>query len=427
MSKHVSELKTYLTDFRQNDRMYYILGYLIWPFGITLEAFHLWYKPWAKNVFWLFCIFFGFTFIIADVAGADSGRIALQFVEMAHSRLNLKALWNQFYVVGSDNTDIISPMVMFLVSRVTDKPMALFVVFSVIAGYFYSRNVWYVLERTEGKRSVIILLYLITFILINPIWNINGFRFSLAVQIFLYGTLPYLLEGKKRTLIWSGVAVLAHFTFLFPLGVLGAYIVLRNRLNIYLLFFIISSFIREIELEWFESTLSFLPQFIFYEISNYMSEEYAELRNISDAELPWFITYSQIGMRWLSYLIVGAVLLRGREFLRENPEMKSLLSFTLLFYGFTNILSMIPSGDRFIIMANYFMIPFILISIVRHPRIGETILIKLASVPILLLFCLVQLRIGMSYFSIITLIGNPVTMIFYSDPVPLIDQIKDLL
>jgi len=426
MGRQETTDKTYLAGLINSERPFYILGYLLWPFGITLEAFRQWDKPWAKNVFWLFCIYFGFTFVIGEVGGADSARYAEDFVEMAHSEAGLRGLWSQFYVVGSDTTDIISPLVMFLVSRFTDNPIALFVIFGLISGYFYSRNVWYVLQRTEGKRSVVILLYLVTFILINPIWNINGFRFSLAAQIFLFGTLPFLVEGNKRSLIWSGVSVLAHFTFLFPVTVLGVFILFRNRLYIYLVFFVFTSFIREISMEWFQSALSFLPDFIFFEISNYMNEGYAEIRRISEEELPWFITYSEMGIRWVSFLAILSAFFYGRSMVKERPDLLRLLSFVLLFYGSANILSIIPSGDRFFIVAHTFVFPFFLMSLVANPRLREQFFIHLLAAPLLLLFCVVQLRIGMSFFSIITLIGNPFSAIFYSDPVPLIDQLMNL-
>lgn len=418
--------RAYMAKFSQNERLFYFIGYLIWPFGLSLEAFRQWEQPWSKNAFWLFCIFFGFTFVIAQEGGADSDRYAREFVDFAHSNIKFKDLWGLFYVVGSDYTDVVAPLIMFLLSRVTDNPIALFVIFAVVSGYFYSRNIWYVLERMNSKFSGIILLFFVTFLLINPIWNINGFRFSVAAQIFLYGTLPYLLEGKKKSLIWSGVSILAHFTFIFPVAVVGLFYLLKNRANVYLIFFIVTSFIREIDMEWFQSTLSFLPEVLFVEISNYLNEGYAEYRRATDEEMPWFITYASIGIRWAIYLIVFSTLAFGKQILRERPDLRTLLSFSLLFYGFTNVLSLIPSGDRFQIVANTFMIPYFLLFLVAFPKIGDTIIIKVFSVPLLLLFCMVQIRIGMDFFGLMTLIGNPVSAAFYSDPIPLITELKNL-
>ncbi|TFH23085.1 MAG: hypothetical protein E4H10_12700 [Bacteroidia bacterium] len=116
----------------------------------------------------------------------------------------------------------------------------------------------------------------------------------------------------------------------------------------------------------------------------------------------------------------------GREVLKERSDLRTLLSFSLLFYGFVNIVSLIPSGDRFVVVADTFLIPYFMIFLVALPRIGESVLIRVISFPLLMLFCVVQLRLGMDFFGIMTLIGNPVTAAFYSDPVPLITQLKAL-
>jgi len=224
----------------------------------------------------------------------------------------------------------------------------------------------------------------------------------------------------------SGVSILAHFTFILPVAILGMFVLFKNRTNIYLIFFIVTAFFREIDLAWVESTLSFLPQVIFTEIANYMNEGYAEYRMETEEALPWFLTYSAIGMRWAIYLIIFSTLYFGKDVLKERSDLRTLLSFSLLFYGFVNIVSLIPSGDRFAIVANTFLIPYFMIFLVALPRIGESVLIRVFSVPLLTLFCVVQLRIGMVFFSIMTVIGNPVTAAFYSDPVPLITQLKDL-
>lgn len=426
MIEQESWKKAYLAQFSQNYRLYYLIGYLIWPFGLSLEAFRQWDKPWAKNAFWLFCIYFGFTFVIAQEGGADSDRYAREFYDLAHSGTQFKDLWGMFYVVGSDYTDIVAPFIMFFLSRITDNPTFLFVIFGLVSGFFYSRNVWYVLEKINGKFSGVILLYFITFVLINPIWNINGFRFSLAAQVFLFGTLPYLLDGKKKYLIWSAVSILVHFTFLFPVAVLGIFYFFKNRTNIYLIFFLISAFIREIDLEWFQSVLSFLPDVLFTEVENYVSEGYVEYRRIIDQELPWFITYASIGIRWAVYLLVFSTFLFGREILKERSDLRTLWSFALLFYAFANIVGLIPSADRFLIVANTFMIPYFLLLLVAFPQIGETIIIKILTVPMLLLFCFVQLRIGLDYLSIMTLIGNPFTAALYSNPLSLVAEFKNL-
>lgn len=416
----------YQSRFRDERGWYSYLAFLIWPFLSIILAFKNWDKPWAKNVFWLFCVFFGLTFVIADIGGADSDRYARLFIELAHSNSGLKDLISTFYAAGSDYADIVLPLIMFILSRVTDNPGILFVVFGLISGYFYSRNIWYVFERVNDRFSELLILFMFTFIILNPIWNINAFRFHIAAQIFLFGTLPYLLEGKKKGLIWSALSVLAHFSFVFPVAILGLYIVFRNRINLYLIFFIITAFISEINLEWVQSSLSFLPDFLFMEVMRYTNAEYAEYIGLASQELPWFITYSSLGVKLVVYTLVALTFLSARALLEERADLKNLLSFALLFYAFANILSIIPSGGRFIVVANTFMFPFFIISLSTFPRLGESLIIKAVSYPFLLLFCTVSIRMGMDHFSIMTIIGNPITAAFYSDPLTLMAEIERL-
>lgn len=411
---------------KKSESLYPILGFLLWPFGIMIESIRHWDRTWSKNVFWLYCVFFGFTFVIAEYGGADSDRYARQFIEFAHSNISLKELWSMFYTEGSGHIDIMSPLIMFFISRLTDNPAVLFVVFGAIIGYFYSRNIWYVLKINQGRQTLVIVLFFLTFVLINPIWNINAFRFSAAAQVFLYGTLPYLMEGKRKYLIWSGLSILVHFTFILPVGVLGLFIVIRNRLNIYLIFFIITSFIKEVDLQWIQSTFSFLPEIFFSEILTYTNAEYSEYRRIQSDELPWFITFASTGIRWAVYLIVLSTFFFGREIIKKKHCLKTLLSYALLLYGVANLVSLIPSGGRFFVVANTFMIPFFIFLVAELPEIGETILIKVFTVPLLIFFCLVNIRIGMDHFNLMAIIGNPISAALYSNAVSVIEDLKSI-
>lgn len=410
---------------KRNEALYYI-NFLIWPFGIMLASLKRWDRPWSKNVFWLFCIFFGLTFIIAKEGGADSDRYTQLFIQYANSDLSLKELWSSFYSESSYSIDIVSPIITFLVSRITDNPTILFTVFGLIFGYFYSRNIWYVLNKINGKLTGIIILFILAFALFNPIWNINGFRMNAAAQIFLFGTLPYLLEGKSKRLIWSGVAILVHFSFLFPVAILILFGFLRNRLDIYLVFFIATSFIKEIDLQYVQSVLSYLPDFFQSRISGYTNTEYAESINIANQSLNWYLPFAGKGISWIIYIMTLFTYFFCRNFLRNRQELMTLFCFSILLYGFSNISSLVPSGSRFISVANTFMFAFIIIFISEFPKIKGLFFVKAISVPLLLLYCIVKIRVGMDFYGLMTLFGNPIFAAFDSDPVPLIMGIKRL-
>ena len=70
---------------------------------------------------------------------------------------------------------------------------------------------------------------------------------------------------------------------------------------------------------------------------------------------------------------------------------------------------------------------FIIIFISNFRQIRELNLIQFLSSPFLLLFIVFTIREGMDFFGLTTIIGNPVIIALYPDPVPFIEGIKDLL
>jgi len=410
---------------KTNEALYY-LNFLIWPFGLTLASLKRWNRPWSKNIFWLFCIFFGFTFIIAKEGGADSDRYAQLFKQYALTNPSLKALLSSFYAESSNFVDIAQPLITYIVSRFTHNPSVLFAVFGMIFGYFYSRNIWYVIEKFKGNFTPIIILYFLTFILINPIWNINAFRMWTAAQIFLFGALPYLFEKKSKMLIWSAVAVIFHFSFLFPLAILTSFVFIKNRLNIFFFFFVIASFIHELNLQSLQSALSFFPAVFQSRIGSYTDADYAEFIRLQNQSINWYVIFSSKALTYVTYLMVIFIYSFYRSILYERKELMTLSCFSLYLYGWANIASLVPSGDRFVVVANSFVFIFLILFISGSPKDNVFYLPKILSIPLLVIFCIVTLRIGMDYFGLMTIFGNPILALIDSNYVPIIEGIKGL-
>lgn len=427
MQEHATVVRTPGFFDRRNEAINYLF-FIVWPFGVMLDALKHWDRPWSKNIFWLFCIFFGYTFIIAKEGGADSDRYAQLFVQYANSNLGLTELWKSFYSANSNFVDIASPLITFLVSRVTDNQRILFMVFGLVFGYFHSRNVWYVLGKINAKITAYILLLILTFVLFNPIWSINGFRMWTAGQIFLFGTLPYLLEGNKKRLIWSGLAILFHFSFLFPLSILFLFILFKNRINIYVVFFLFTSFIKEIDLQWVQSVLlSILPGYFQQRVMIYTNLDYAETIRIANQSLSQYLVFATESLQLATYVMTLFVYVIYRKFLINKPELMTLFCYSLLLYGFANIFSLVPSGVRFLNVAGTFMFVFFIILISNTPKIRGLDFVKLLSLPLLSFHCLVMIRLGMDYYGLVTVIGNPIFAAFNTDTAPLITGIKGLL
>lgn len=407
-------------------RYYYYLSFIIWPFGTTLAAFNNYDKSFSKDILWLFCIFFGLTFVVAEEGGADSARYATSLIQYAHSEMNLRELWQSFYSDSSGYVDILQPMVTYLVSRFTDNPTILFTIFGLIFGYFYSRNIWYILDRIEGKIAPPIFVFILTLAVLNPIWNINGFRMWAAAQIFLYGALRYLLDGKGKGLIWTFASVFVHFSFMFPLAALVLFYFLKNRINFYLGFFILTSFIKELDLGFIRDSLSFLPGFLQPRVSGYTNLDYAEFRMDRFQLNNWYIQYSVLGIKWAVYAMALSIYFFHNKYIKQRQDLLTLFCFSLVIYSFANLFSLVPSGGRMIVVANTFMFSFFVMFFSRYNKNRFLTILRFLTIPLLLLFCIVSLRTGMDFYGLVTIIGNPIFAVFSTDIIPLIESIKQI-
>jgi hypothetical protein len=63
--------------------------------------------------------------------------------------------------------------------------------------YFYSRNIWLLINSSVGIIKQFSIVLIITLALIMPFWTIVGFRFNTAFHIFLFGLLNYYIHNKK--------------------------------------------------------------------------------------------------------------------------------------------------------------------------------------------------------------------------------------
>jgi len=195
----------------------YLVFSFLWPFGGLWYALGHVKNKYSKHLFWFFCIYFGFVFIIPKVTAnsADSSRIAAAFVELHKQPVSWHSLLEAFYNPAIMLTDIYQTLVSWIVSLFTGNPNILYAVFAAVFGFFYAHNLWIVLDRIKLRHNLIVIVFFTVFAFINPIWNINGVRMWTAGQIFIYGILLIFIEKKKKGLIWILITPLVHFSFLF--------------------------------------------------------------------------------------------------------------------------------------------------------------------------------------------------------------------
>jgi hypothetical protein len=398
--------------------------FFIWPFASLIASIKRFRQPYAKPIFILFCTYFGYTFIIpADTFGsADSARYAAQFVKMHNSAMSLDLLLALLYSEGTTYVDVYQPLVTWFLSRFTDNPHFLFAFFALVFGYYYANNLWIVLNRIKPRIFFPIFVFILTLALINPIWSINGVRMWTAAQIFVYGILLYFLNGDKKGLIWAASSILVHFSFLFPVSLLLGFIFLPKKLLLFYIFFLGSSLISEIDLLGLRDSLSFLPGPLRNRAQIYTQESV----NIEQIEKGWHVLFAYSSLKWVQYILLTAIFLGSRRILKQNKSLYVLFCYTLFFFGWANISSLVPSGARFVIVANVLTFTFLILFFTECKTTKLLNWLKLLTIPLLLFFCIFSIRTGFDFIGILTLIGNPISALIIEETTPIIEFVKSL-
>lgn len=424
-------------DTSQGSAVGALLITFFFPFLGLLLSLYYWRKPWAKNAFWLTCMFMGTIQIYCPEgtllgAGADAGRYVLELIDMHNNVHSFRDVSQYFY--DGKTIDVFCDTLQFLVSRFTDNGHVFFFFVALIFGFFYSRNIWYVLERLPEKLPRGFWVLILFFLLVCPIWLVNGVRMWTAAHIFAYGAMPYLLEGKKKSLIWCFLSILVHHSFIFPIITIVLFFLLSKRLQrkesvltVLFVFYLLTLGIKTLDLESLNASLQvFLPGFYEDRIDGYVNEAQLENRIEAAARQSWHVGFFSDIEYWVTQLLVVLSFFNIRRNRKDCEWLVPLFAFALLIYGGANILSSVPSGARYITIAWLFMVPVFIFTVSYVPlgKMFKTLLpLCLFLIAIAMIF---EIRKGFDYYGIMLLVGNFISMFFVESNIPLIDFVKQL-
>lgn len=380
---------------------------------------------------WLFVIFYGFTFAIGtESQGNDIVAYVSQVKDFYYLQLSFSDVINLYK--NSGEIDILRIFLAWLIATFTSNGYFLIIIYGILFGYFYSRNIWYVLERLQGKTQVFSTILIFCFFLAIPIWNLNGFRFWTAAHVFIYGLLPYIFEGKRRPLLWCFFTpIIFHFSFLAALIPLITYLIIGDRIKMYFILFIASFFFSEFNITSFNNFVeSNVPQVIVERTKGYRHEDNVEKLRAGEtnSNMVWYARYYTKALRWTIVFLLTIIYLKLKQILIQNQQYLRLLSFIFLFFSFANILSTIPSGGRFIVIGNMIALAFMTMLFHNNRKKSQVLIFSHAfSTPLLLFFIVISLRVGLYSFSAMTVLGNPLGALFsFGENISLNDIIKGL-
>lgn len=424
-----------------NNRQTAIFLMLILPFaGLVFSLAH-WRESWAKNAFWLACVYLGAVFIFLPAGttlggGADGGEYVLRLIDM-HNDDSI-SFWGIISKFQQDQRymDLYQPLMTLLVSRFTDNGHVLFTLYAFVFGFFYSRNVWYILDKIPYRKLGSVTVFVILFFLLCPIYAINGVRMWTALHVFVYGMMPYLFEKDRSRLWWVVVATLVHFSFLYvsALALLFAFLPFGLKTRNYsfaffsLLFFVLTLFFNTLNLDMVNGMLAeYSPESYEQRIGTYVNADYAS--NIADLNRKnnWYVAASGNIEGWCYNLLLIAVLPCLRRNFKHDKSLTHLYVFTLILGGFANIMALIPSGGRFQLLSQMFKVPLFILMAMGIPR-GDSFRKYMNTASFFLLLPMVfNFRKMLDYYSITALLGNFITVFFWENNVPLITLIKMII
>ena len=296
----------------------------------------------TRNVVWLFVIFYGAVFFIAPGSGADSVRYAAWLEEMHAPGFGLKDLIGEFFAEGSRLQDIYQPLLTFFVSVFTDRHWLLFASFGVLLGYVFSRNIWFLIDRTPRNAHLAAWLFIIAFAFHQDIGSsINGVRMWTALHVFLFGFL-YFYETGKRNTCWHAAYAFDSFFFLSSYRVAGLFHFVKKYPLAVFAFFLVSFGNVIIDVGLVRQAINLIPLPLEMRASSYLAGGEAAQRaldagawrNLVPATQPFLARSVHDPIRFMVYL--------ARR-VQKLPLIRNLLVFAMLSYGVVNMLSHIPS------------------------------------------------------------------------------------
>lgn len=398
--------------------------FLFSPFIGLIQAIKHYKESWAKNSVWLFVIFYGYTMYQPEMM--DSSRYVAKLQELyAAPPISWDVFVGNFYSEETGMVDIYQPLITYLLSLFTDNGKILLAVFGILFGYFYSRNIWLLLDHSKNQRMTkTMTVLIITFCCVVGFWNLNGVRMWTAAHIFFYGTFLLLVNGNKKGAVIAALSVLVHFSFVLPVGVLLFFYFIKIPWRILYLLFISSFFISSLNIESVRSKLeSIAPDFLLPRVKSYTNEDYIETISDLNDKVNWYVNYYSISINWYIMILFTIIYFSNAKFNTFNKSFSNLFGFSLLFLSIGNITSLLPSGSRYLLVAQLFGITLLYFYYVLY---DDRVFKKWAMLfsPLLLFFIIVSVRMSFGTVTLMTVLTNPILATFIDLPIPLIDLIK---
>ena len=271
-----------------------------------------------------------------------------------------------------------------------------------------------------------IWIAIIMFLLICPIWEINGGRMWVALQVFMYGLFSFYLKNDKKKIIWCFLSVLFHFSFLFPLTIFILFQFLpKKNLTLYFVFYFVAITFTEINIQSFKDTLiEVLPTQLSSKADSYMNEDSVQAVNERNASYSLYLKIASKMSRYFMLILIAFFWINLKKIFLIQTHRKLLCLF-LFFAAIFEVLTVIPSMGRFLVITNLIFYSLLLLLLVYDTISNGALQTTTKYISFLLILpILLSIRIGFEYYGVSLIYSNFIGSFYFEDRQPMIDLVK---
>lgn len=405
----------------------FLLFYFLNPFVALIAALKKYKSVSLPCVMMLFCSFYGTTQYTGTEGEfyKDSSSYLIDFYRMHDESVS----WSSFrrtLLDGETSFDIAVPIVSYILAMFTKSAVVFFSVFGMIFGYFYGKNIEFMLIHASTEKKTSYSLYLVfIFALIIPFWSgLNGLRMWIAAHIYFYGCIQVLTYANRQGWLFVLLSILFHFAFaslalLFVLFVISR---IKRFTSLFLCLFIITLFISSENVGILKRLIiDYTPGVYVSKVEAYTNDIYVDTFSDVKQHLSWHARWYRRILKYSIFFMIIITYMGIRRINNYEKIQEIYLSYGLLLLSYSNVVSLLPSGGRYYLVAYLFaLVPIAYVY-------GRSCLQKWFHFTVypLLFWTVINIRDGFDHMTLATLVSNPIlTWVDFLDGAPLITLIK---
>lgn len=344
---------------------------------------------------------------------SDAASEAYLFVQLSEQKISFIDYYNSLPI--SNQIDYYAPFMRWFLSRMFSSPYLYNYILTLVVGIFLTLNVKYIIDKANIRKGFLILIPLL-FLTSNP--NFCSHRWWTALQVFLYGSLPLLLDRNYKSGAIAILSILIHFSFLYPVIILFVSIFFpKKKVFPYLIIYIILKFADTID---FTGILKFSEQFL-PEAFNSRNESYINY------ELQAHNLWSQTAKySWSLLSMIGSlcIYIYCKQKLETDDKLRNLFIMSLLLGSFASVGAMTEWGWRYLDLANFLLCSLYILILSDNECYTRLKPYFTLLKPFMLFIIIFQVRGVMANIGLINIWGNYFSFWFIEDNNSILSLIK---